>query len=168
MCNYFAHPNYIFPYGSPAGTLHYQSTSAVFGEEQGCKRQFDTEIEVQIQLGSKLIPEYPMRDSATCYYHLRKAVGSEKPNSSYSLNISERDYRSHKFIVAFDLKRESGIYGAGVSTKSGDLISIRTKKWELKTNNGVQWENAFPDYVVCTMCYSAILEISDSGLSVYE
>ena len=82
-----------------------------------------------MQLGSRLIPEYPMGDSATCYYHFRKTVGREEPNSSYSLYCRERYFGSRKFIVAFDSKRESGVYGAGVSTKSGDLISIRTKNW---------------------------------------
>lgn len=171
FCNYFAHPQYVFPYGSPSGTLNYQSTQPNYAVEQGYARQFQTEVEVQMQLGSKMIPEYPMRTSAECYYHLRKALGCEKPGSAYSINISERDYRSHKFIVAFDLKRESGVYGAGVSTKSGDLISIKTKNWKLVPNvNAALWADkpTYPDYVVCTMAYSGIMEISDQGVSVYE
>jgi hypothetical protein len=171
LCNFFAHPKYVFPYGSPSGTLNYQSNNKVYSIEQGYVRQYPTEVEVQIQLGSKLIPEYPMRSSSECYYHLSKALGCEKPGSSYSINIPERDYRSHKFIVAFDLKRESGIYGAGLSTKAGDLVSIRTKYWKLVPHdNAVLWADkpTYPDYVVTTMCYSGILEISDSGINVCE
>ena len=47
----------------------------------------------QLQIGSKLIPEYPIKDSTEFFYHLRKTVGS--PISIYS-----RWYHSTKYILS--------------------------------------------------------------------
>ena len=35
----------------------------------------DGEFETQLQLGSKLYPEYPIRSHAEAFYQLRKALG---------------------------------------------------------------------------------------------
>ena len=45
------------------------------------------EMEFQLQVGSKLFPEYPMRSLQGCFYQLRKCMGVESSNF-HSLDIT--------------------------------------------------------------------------------
>ena len=65
----------------------------------------------QVQIGSKLIPEYPVNLSES-YSQLKKTVGrSFKMHNSW--------YRIRKYIIGLDLKRISGAGFTGLSTKAG-------------------------------------------------
>ena len=107
------------------GTTNYQSNNPPFNYQQGFIFQNKIEPEFQLQLGSKLYPEIPIRSTNLAFYHLRKALGCEKPNSSYAVNISEKEYRTSKFILGFQLSKEHGIFGGGVSSRSGDILTIK-------------------------------------------
>ena len=56
---------------------------------------------LQLVIGSKLFPEYPMKSHAECYYSLRKALGIQA-NNLHSIDINGLEYRSNKFIVGID------------------------------------------------------------------
>ena len=56
----------------------------------------EDEHQVWLQIGSELVPEYPTTSVAEALYQLKKAVGH--PFQMYS-----RWYRTHKYIVGFDL-----------------------------------------------------------------
>ena len=43
-----------------------EAVDGIYSEEK--------DLEFQIQLGSKLYPEYPCRSMTECFYHLRKAL----------------------------------------------------------------------------------------------
>ena len=51
------------------------------------------EIQVWVQVGSKLVPEYPIKDSTAAFYQLRKTAG-------HPINIFSRWYHSTKYITA--------------------------------------------------------------------
>ena len=50
------------------------------------------------QVGSKLIPEYPIRDCTEAFYNLRKRVG-------HPINIFSRWYLSTKYIIGLDMEK---------------------------------------------------------------
>ena len=52
-----------------------------------------------IQVGNKLIPEYPVRDCTEAFYNLRKTVG-------HPINILSRWYHSTKYIMALDMEKQ--------------------------------------------------------------
>ena len=55
----------------------------------------------QVQIGSKLIPEYPVNSLSENYSQLKKTVGRAfKMHSSW--------YRSRKYILGLDLEKDSG------------------------------------------------------------
>ena len=56
------------------------------------------ELQFQMQIGSKMIPEYPIRSLAEAFYHLRKTFGIKSTNAH--MNIVQRCYRDHKFVLA--------------------------------------------------------------------
>jgi len=135
--------------------------------------QWKTEPELQLQIGSKLFPEIPMRSSTEMYYQLRKALGSHQPGSQYAINVLEKDYRSTHFIVAFDCEKQTNAGFSGYNTRAGDLITI--KALGLKhTNDDVSFDTVFkdlrttPDFLHTTLEYDAIMTITDAGVVVLE
>ena len=50
----------------------------------------------QLQIGKKVMPEYPMSSVTETLYQLRKTVGNP-------LHIYGRWYRSHKYLIGLDL-----------------------------------------------------------------
>ena len=76
--------------------------------------------QVWIQVGSKLIPEYPIRDDTEAYYQLQKTVG-------HPINICSRWYHSTKYIHGLDMEKISGAGFTGMNTKNGDLLIMTMK-----------------------------------------
>ena len=72
----------------------------------------------RIHIGSKLMPGYPMTSVTETLYQLRKAVGNP-------LHIYGRWYRSHNYIIGFDLGKIGGAGFTGLSTKAGDQSTIK-------------------------------------------
>jgi hypothetical protein len=132
--------------------------------------QWNSEVEMQMQVGAKLFPEIPIKSGAEAYYHLRKSLGSHKPNSQYAVNILDREYRSHKFIVAFDTEKQTNAGFSGLNTRAGDLITIKCSNLHHVSNadNGAPMPDTVPEFMHTTLEYDAILTISDSGVSVLE
>jgi hypothetical protein len=124
---------------------------------------------LQLQVGAKLFPEIPIRSSQEAYYQLRKALGSHQPGSAYAFNIPDREYRSFKFIVAFDCEKQTNVGFSGLNTRAGDLITVKglnlSKTLDDGTNN---IPLTVPDFLHTTLEYDAILSISDSGCTVLE
>jgi hypothetical protein len=109
-CNFFYHPQWIW---QPDFFLNDQNPLPDWAEKGGFVFQHNTEVEAQIQIGSKLISELPIRSSAEAYYHLRKSLGCHQPGSSYGVNILDREFRTSKFILAFDCERQTNAGSMG-------------------------------------------------------
>jgi len=86
--NFFYHPQYVYP-----GDTHlppFKPISKTWLDNGYWSHQWKTEPELQLQIGSKLFPEIPMRSSTEMYYQLRKALGSHQPGSQYAINVLKR------------------------------------------------------------------------------
>ena len=79
----------------------------------------DDEHQYWIQIGSKLIPEYPVKGVAESLSQLRKTVGG-------SFQMYGRWYRTSKYIIGLDLEKVSGAGFTGMSTKAGDLLTLNS------------------------------------------
>jgi len=119
----------------------------------------DKEIEWQVQIGSRLYPEYSVRSNSESYYQLLKCLGILS-SSCHSIDITGRDYRRLKFIIGLDLERVLGAGFTGINTKAGDLLTIKTKclKDDIYT----------PTKMHVILHADCVLNISDSGVSVFE
>ena len=62
------------------------------------------ELETQVQIGSKLYPEYPIRSASESFSQLRKTVGIHQ-SPFHSLDITPDRYRDYKFIQAIDTEK---------------------------------------------------------------
>ena len=112
--------------------------------------------QVWVQVGSKLIPEYPMRDTTETFYQLRKAVG-------HPINIFSRWYHSTKYIIGIDLEKISGAGFTGLNTKAGELLTLNFRNCISGTD-----QTSVPGRVYCVLHYDAVLNIRDSGVELLD
>jgi len=120
----------------------------------------DQSLEVQklqLQIGSKIIPEYPIRSHAEAFYSLRKALGVQA-NSLHSIDIDGHQYRTGRFIVGFDTEKLLGLSFTGTNTRNS-LMTMH-----LKLNAAVPAMNRMH----ITLLAEQIVEISDTGVQVYD
>jgi hypothetical protein len=136
VCNNFYHPM-----GASTAEQGYQSE----GEHQ-----------VWIQIGSMLMPEYPVNSVTEAYYQLKKVVGR-------AFNIHSRWYRSRRYIIGFDLEKIAGAGFTGLSTKNGDLLTVNFRN----CMNGTE-ANSQPARMYCALNYDAILNIRDQGIELLD
>ena len=109
----------------------------------------------QFQIGSKLIPEYPIKDSTEFFYQLRNTVGNP-------INIFSRWYHSTKYVIGLDMEKISGAGFSGMNTKAGDLIIINFKDCHHSSVNS----SSVPSRMYCALHYDAVLNIRDSGIEL--
>jgi hypothetical protein len=124
------------------------------------------EFEFQIQIGSKLFPEYPIRSHSEAYYQLKKCLGVQS-SSVHNFNISGKEYRSHKLILGTDCEKVLDAGYTGLNTRAGDLMTVK-----LKYNDKGNLENGsytrLADRMHIVLHSDQILEIRDSGAQVFD
>ena len=128
----------------------------------GANNQFNSkgEFEFQLQLGSKLYPEYPIRSHAEAYYQLRKTLGVQS-SSLHNFDIDSHEYRNWKFVLGTDMEKvlEAGFTGA--NTRAGDILNV-----SFKHNDTVDTNYATSMHIV--LHSDNIVEIRDSGVTVFD
>jgi hypothetical protein len=127
------------------------------------KSVFDSSGEIadfQIQLGSKLYPEYPIRSHSEAYYQLKKALGQQSSNL-HSFDIDSEDYRARKFVLGISMEKVSEAAFTGVNTRSGDILNIR---FDHKTQTATEWATGMHIVLVS----ENVLILKDSGVEVHD
>ena len=120
------------------------------------------DLEFQIQLGSKLYPEYPCNSLTQCFYHLRKALNLPMFHQ-HSMSIDFKQYRDRQFIFAFSYERVPDSSYTGINTRAGQQMLLKVKPINSSIN-----VSDMPDQVYITMLSEQILEIKDLGLKVFD
>ena len=120
------------------------------------------DLEFQIQLGSKLFPEYPCNSLSQCFYHLRKALNLPVFHQ-HSISIDFKQYRDRQFIFGFSFEKVPDSSYTGINTRAGQqmLIKIKPAGTSIPTND-------MPDEMYITMLSEQILEIKDLGIKVFD
>jgi hypothetical protein len=123
----------------------------------------DKEIEWQIQLGSKMYPEYPVRSHQESFSQLVKCLGINN-SSFHAVDILGAEYRSSKFIIGMDFEKilEAGF--TGINTKAGDLMVIKVKQPS---------SSVAPTANMCNQLHivlhsDQVLNIRDTSIDVYD
>jgi hypothetical protein len=124
------------------------------------------EFEFQLQIGSKLFPEYPIRSHNEAYYQLKKTLGVHA-SSLHNFDINALEYRSNKLVIGTDCEKVLDAGFTGINTRAGDLLTVKLKyadKGQLA--NGVYSHLA--DRIHIVLHSDQIMEIRDSGVAVYD
>ena len=121
----------------------------------------DKEIEFQIQIGSKMYPEYPIRSVQEAFTQLVKCLGI-KNSAFHGVDMIAQEYRSHKFVIGIDSEKilEAGF--TGINTKAGDLMCIKVKQ-----ASGITQAKICNEMYI-TLHSDCILNIRDSGVEVFD
>ena len=123
---------------------------------------FTKEIEDQMQIGSKQIPEYPCGSLNNAHSELEKKIGI-LGSPWHSISPSYQQFWSDHFIIGVDCEKVLDASWTGLNTKEGDLLTFR-----LKGANGSIDDSLMPDTMFITLHSEYIFEIRDSGASVYD
>ena len=115
-----------------------------------------SEHSYQVQIGAKLVPECPVHSLAESYSQLKKTVGrSFKMRSSW--------YRSRRYTIGLHLEKISGAGFTGMSTKTGDLLTINFRDCDAPGA-----ADSVPSRVFCALNYDCVLNIQDSGIQLLD
>ena len=72
-------------------------------------------------------------------------------------------YRNRKYIIGLDLEKISGAGFTGISTKSGDLLTVNFKDCD-----ALGAADSVPSRVFCALNYDCVLNIQDSGIQLLD
>ena len=128
------------------------------------QREGPDEHQSWIQIGSKLLPEYPISGGSEAFNQLRKTVGTP-------IHIHQRWYRTRKYIIGFDCEKISGAGFTGVNTKAGNTLTINFRGCSTDTGDtdtGDAPSNNIPERIYVGLHYDAVLNIKDYGVEVLE
>ncbi len=126
-------------------------------------------MEVQIQIGARKFPEYPITCLAEAFYRLRLAIGAHF--GDVPIAVLPHEFRTNKFIIGCDFEKAAsgpagGVAFSGISSRGGELLTVDYKK------NGVTdpdpLRNSTPTQSFVSLNFDAILKIGDSSISVSD
>jgi hypothetical protein len=127
----------------------------------GC--DYTKELQLQIQIGSKLYPEYPIRSLAEAFYQLRKTLGLHFGNEAMA--IQKRYYNKDSFIASVDLEKVLGSSFTGQNTMDGQMLTIRMQSSNASTI-------ALPSDTTCSLYYclafDSIMSVGLTGIEALE
>ena len=123
----------------------------------------DLDLEFQIQLGSKLYPEYPCNSITQCFYHLRKALNLPTFHQ-HSISSQWLEYKESEFIFGFNLEKVPDSSYTGINTRAGQQMLVKVKP----LNQGVLNSTLMPDRIYITLLSEQIVSIKDSGIELLD
>ena len=120
------------------------------------------EVELHVQIGSKLFPEYPIRSVSEMFSQLRKTMGIHQ-SPFHSLDITGPQYRSYKFIASIHTEKVLEAGFTGLNTRAGDLMTVKVKPLD----SSVMASNK-PTKFFTVLHSDNIMEIRESGITVFD
>jgi hypothetical protein len=124
------------------------------------------EFEFQLQIGSKLFPEYPIRSHAEAYYQLKKTLGVQA-SAVHNFDVSAVEFRDHKFILGTDCEKVLDAGFTGINTRAGDLMTVKFKNMSPGITNSAGTE-CLANRLHVVLHSDQIMEIRDTGVAVFD
>ena len=120
------------------------------------------EFEFQLQIGSKLFPEYPVRSHNEAFYQLKKTLGVQA-SAVHNFDVTASQYRSNRFILGTDCEKVLDAGFTGLNTRAGDLMTVKFKYASKGANNA-----NLADRLHIVLHSDQIMEIRDTGVQVFD
>lgn len=152
--NATSHDNFLKEFNN---FWHPMTTETTPGAYNGGK-----EVELHVQIGSKLYPEYPIRSASETFSQLRKTMGIHQ-SPFHSLDVTGLQFRSYKFIASIDTEKVLEAGFTGLNTRAGDLLTIKVKPMDTTVMGATK-----PTKFFTVLHSDNILEIQESGVTVFD
>lgn len=153
---FYADPTAANPFRKPFITFHHpMSESLVYNP--------DKEVQIYLQLGSKLYPEYPCNNISECFYRLKEAMNLPEYHQ-HAISIKFKNYIDNKFIFGVSFEKVPDADWTGVNTKAGQILMINCKAMN---ETGIT-SNNIATTVFTLLQAECVLEIRDIGCTVYD
>jgi hypothetical protein len=136
-------------------------------DEYAAGRARDLSLNFQMSIGSKLFPERAISSAAEFYEHLRKTVALHD-TSIKSMSITNVQFMEDAFIVGINTERVLGGGFSGYNCRQGDQIRIEMRNVSLAAERGAGAEASVVDRMWVTLVSDSVIEIRESGVSLYE
>ena len=81
----------------------------------------------QLQIASKKYPKFEVQSLSEAFYFLRRTLHFMNADQN-SVNISYRQFRENKFVMAFSFEKMADVNFTGTNTKLGSLMCIQGKR----------------------------------------
>ena len=145
------------PFRKPTVTFHHPMNETTTWYDP------DKELQIYLQLGAKLYPEYATNNLSECFYRLKEALNLPDYHQ-HSIGIRFKRYIRDKFIFCTDFEKIADASWSGVNTKSGQALMVNVKALN---------ESKIDATNIATTMYTLlqaeqILEIRDVGCTVYD
>ena len=124
------------------------------------------DLQFQVQVGSDLYPQYPVRSIQECYKILRQTL-SLPDYGQHSISIGFKEYKSDHFIYAENFERVPQASFTGINSKAGQLVIIKVEPVKSSTLNGAVGSR-IGESMCITLEADCMLEIKDGGCTVYD
>ena len=115
------------------------------------------EHQYQVQIGSELVPGYPVKSLSESLSQLSKKLLVESSKCLVDVIVLVN------IVLALIWKKVSGAGFTGMSTKAGDLMTLSFRGCEVAGIGG-----STPQRVFCALNYDCVLNIQDSGIQVLD
>ena len=116
----------------------------------------------QLQVQSKKFPEFEVQSLSEAFYFLRRTLSFVNADQN-SVNISYRQFRENKFVMAFDFQKMADVSFTGINTRMGSLITFK-----VRGNEGTLAETEQIQEIFVNLVSESILELTESGAIVYD
>ena len=93
-------------------------------------------------------------------------MGDANQHSTFS--ITDREYRTFKYINCFDLQKVPGAFSSGVSTRTENLITIKVLNLQHVDIQNRTWANTYADFIHATFAHDLVVSITDAGVTILE
>ena len=135
------------------------SAFVVGGVVNGVPTHDEALLSFDVQFGSLKFPEFSCTSIPETFSFLRQAT-SIYDESIRTLNISSQSYAANSFVIGVPMQTVPGAAFSGLSTRSGDLISVRCKN--MATDNTINAAGR----VYVTLISEQIVEIREGSVAV--
>ena len=116
----------------------------------------------QLQVQSKKFPEFEVQSLSEAFYFLRRTLAFMNADQN-SVNISYRQFRENKFVMAFDFQKMNQLSLPRINTRMGSLITFK-----LRGNEGKLAETQQIQEIFVNLVSESVLELTESGAIVYD
>ena len=123
------------------------------------------ELEFQIQVGSKLFPEYPVRSISECFSILKQTLNIPDFHM-HSIGIDYKSYISNKFVFAMSFEKVPESSWTGLATKSGEQVLVKVSNADASFQGGTSGDIASQMFI--TLQSENVMEIRDTGVTIME